>query len=336
MKKLIGVLVCTVLFSFILINCGSVGSSNTLSSSPTAIYVAPLSIDEQFLNAVNQGDLNEVERLLQDGADINYKEPHRQGMSALAVASSQGNSVMALFLVASGADVNLQNNSGETPLHFAVSANNLEIIQFLIENGADIQPQGDSTPLLAAARRGYFEIVQFLVRNGADINRRDNNGNSALDLAYNRGHIQVISYLIDQNAVQFTDRSIDRIPLRVHDVTIIDRNGLPEMGNHLVSRAEMVIMRLQSTGTRTMVIQMNRSGLLVGYGFSASPHPNGGWELTNGSISDSNGNLLPGRSFWGRIEFNSGGSVDGNLAIAIFENVRGENMMDILLFADGL
>ena len=77
-------------------------------------------------------------------------------------------------LVAKGFDLNEKNRFGTSPLHLAISKNNLEIVKVLIVNGASPDVFDASswnfTPLQLAMKMENYEIVKFLVENGANIN----------------------------------------------------------------------------------------------------------------------------------------------------------------------
>jgi ankyrin repeat protein len=60
------------------------------------------------------------------------------GISALAIASIKGNLPIMKLLVNSGADINLIGKSGVSPLYMAMKAQNLDCIQYLLEQGAQI------------------------------------------------------------------------------------------------------------------------------------------------------------------------------------------------------
>ena len=76
--------------------------------------------------------------------------------------------------------------AGGTPLHIAAMSNQVEIIEFLLGKGADVNikagDENGSTPLHWAAVFGKYEAVKALVETGkADVNARDNNNVTALD-----------------------------------------------------------------------------------------------------------------------------------------------------------
>ena len=76
--------------------------------------------------------------------------------------------------------------AGGTPLHIAAMSNQVEVIEFLLGKGADVNikagDENGSTPLQWAAVFGKYEAVKALVETGkADVNARDNNNATALD-----------------------------------------------------------------------------------------------------------------------------------------------------------
>ncbi|RIB25201.1 ankyrin repeat-containing domain protein [Gigaspora rosea] len=78
---------------------------------------------------------------------------------------------MVKALINGGADVNIQDNAGLTPLHEAVSAHNYEIVKYLLEAGANPnigESENVDTPLHDACSLGYHDIVTILIDYGAD------------------------------------------------------------------------------------------------------------------------------------------------------------------------
>ena len=118
-----------------------------------------------------QGNLNMVANLLKAGADVNRQD--NWGNTALMFASEHGYTNLVGHLLASGADVNQPNRFGRTPLYFATyMIKNLEMVEVLIEAGADVnhQTQFGVTALISAISMGNLEMVEVLIEAGTDVN----------------------------------------------------------------------------------------------------------------------------------------------------------------------
>ena len=120
-----------------------------------------------------------------------------EGRSALHISASNGSVTVAKEILARGANVNLPNNSLQTPLHFAAWNNKLEMINLLLENGAKINA-GDktgNTPLMFAAARGNREAVDLFLSSGASKNIRNKAGDNAGSLASKKGFDDIADLL---------------------------------------------------------------------------------------------------------------------------------------------
>ncbi|MGK5090375.1 ankyrin repeat domain-containing protein [Deltaproteobacteria bacterium TL4] len=85
-------------------------------------------------------------------------------------------------------------------LGVAAKTGKLEIVEYLIAQGVEVnQPSGNGrrvmTPLLWAAYEGHIEIVQALMNYGADLGALDYRGRTAMELAAEKGHTSVVQLL---------------------------------------------------------------------------------------------------------------------------------------------
>ena len=94
------------------------------------------------------------------------------------------------------------NNNGEFPIHKAVQAKNMEIVEYLIEQGADVNTKTkfDSTPLQYAAFFDSFPVLQVLIEKGASVNDVNQLGASALLYSANKGNLDNAKLLIENGA----------------------------------------------------------------------------------------------------------------------------------------
>ncbi|KAM9327936.1 protein phosphatase 1 regulatory subunit 12A isoform 1-T1 [Pholidichthys leucotaenia] len=176
-----------------------------------------------FLAACSSGDTEEVLRMLERGADINYANV--DGLTALHQACIDDNVDMVTFLVEHGASVNQPDNEGWIPLHAAASCGYLDIAEYLISQGASVgvvNSEGE-TPLDIAEEEAMEELLQNEInRQGVDIEaarkeeerimlrdarqwlnsgqiqdvRHAKSGGTALHVAAAKGYVEVLKLLI--------------------------------------------------------------------------------------------------------------------------------------------
>jgi uncharacterized protein len=155
---------------------------------------------EYLINAVLDGDLSLVVRLLGEGADV--EEVDRGGRTALHYAASRGFLDIATLLIETDADVNAADNAGWTALHAAADASHQELVRLLLDRGAEVdaQDQNGNSPLSNAVYRsdGRGEIIRLLLSHGADRNLKNRYGVSPLSLAETIASVNVKGFFEDQ------------------------------------------------------------------------------------------------------------------------------------------
>ena len=138
-----------------------------------------------LIEVVKNNDINRVNSILNNGKEnINAKD--RDGWTALIWASCKGYLEIVKYLVENGADIDAKDNEGWSALMEASYEGHLKVVKYLVEKGIDrvnVKDNDGWTALMRASWRGYLEIVQYLVEIGADINIKNKDGKTALDWA---------------------------------------------------------------------------------------------------------------------------------------------------------
>jgi ankyrin repeat protein len=91
----------------------------------------------------------------------------------------------AKLLLRSGANINVKDNFGRTPLLQSAMIGNIEMTEFLLKAGADSNSLTDSgeSSLHIAAACGHSNIARLLIKHGAKVNQRNDEGITPLNRA---------------------------------------------------------------------------------------------------------------------------------------------------------
>ncbi len=144
--------------------------------------------------------LDFIRLLLIHGADVDAQDDSLS--TPLHFASCKGLPKVAKLLLEHGANIHMHNIDGRTPLHCATQYKHLDVMRLLLKHEADVgsRDHTQSTPLHLASCEGSFGAAQLLLEHGADVNVRDEKGGAPLHDATWGGHIDVMELLLEQGA----------------------------------------------------------------------------------------------------------------------------------------
>jgi ankyrin repeat protein len=139
-----------------------------------------------FIQAVRERDGNKAIDLVQQPGStvVNYRDD--KGDAAIHIVTSQRDVTWLRFLVGQGADVNIANRDGDTPLIVASRIGFAEGAEYLLGRGAQIDRTNrrGETALIIAVQQRNVPLVRLLAERGANPDRTDNaTGRSARDYA---------------------------------------------------------------------------------------------------------------------------------------------------------
>jgi len=110
----------------------------------------------------------------------------------------------ARLLLEKRVNPNLQNIKGSTALDLAITEGNLELVELLLEKGANLdltnEKQGGYSPLMLAAEYGKKDIVKLLLEKGAKLDLEDSEGLSALQYAIRWKQQDIAELLLTKGA----------------------------------------------------------------------------------------------------------------------------------------
>jgi ankyrin repeat protein len=148
--------------------------------------------------ACTRGDTSATQLLLEHGADFNISDV--EGDSPLHASIHLNGRACAIALLQYGADVNKRNKFGRTPLRvLAHWRDDPDFLEVLISYGADVNVPdvGGFEPLHAAARFGATKNIGVLLKHGANVYAKTVRGLTALELAVQYNNPETAQVLLD-------------------------------------------------------------------------------------------------------------------------------------------
>ena len=155
----------------------------------------------KFLSAVRDAKNNDVlEMLGKPGSNIVNVRDVTSGEGALHIVIKRGDEVYLRFLLQKGADANLRDGKGNTPLLLAVTLGQTGMIPILTAAGANpnLANSAGETPLIRAVQRRDVGMIRVLLNEKADPDQADiMAGMSARDYAKQDGRNPIVSKLLE-------------------------------------------------------------------------------------------------------------------------------------------
>ncbi|MGH1334979.1 MAG: ankyrin repeat domain-containing protein [Aureispira sp.] len=150
---------------------------------------------EEFSNAVVYGVLEKVKEMINENpAIVNAQDKY--GFTALHNVMCEEQRETVLYLLEKGAVVNIKNEDGITPLHLACTQENAAL---LIQAGAEVNIRSNqgNTPLHILVSDGAerLDVIQYLLSNGANKQLKNEAGQLAIDVAKGRAETRIIKLL---------------------------------------------------------------------------------------------------------------------------------------------
>ena len=137
-----------------------------------------------------------IQLLVEKGADVNVANV--SGNTPLHIATEMGNEPLVNFLLDHGADAKAKNNIGDTPLHSAgrkrIGIKNLSLVKRLLSKGVNIDHLNDrnESAILISARNGNQGLVQSLIEAGANVDGKDSDGFTLLHFDIDTKLVEVL------------------------------------------------------------------------------------------------------------------------------------------------
>ncbi len=161
-----------------------------------------------IFNVVASEQIDLLEFLIQNEADINIQD--RRNNTPLHIALQNDNIDIAKILIENDADVSIENYDNISPFCLMLEKKYLDLVKLSILNGTDANLKCQGEPIiLDAIVSGQIDFLEFIIQNGADINVKDEYGFMPLDAYYLLDNNSVIKdILINKGAITgITDKN---------------------------------------------------------------------------------------------------------------------------------
>lgn len=176
-----------------------------------------------------------IRQLLQHGASVN-SQTEEENDTALHVASRHGLAGHVQLLLHHGADLEVKNKEGQTPLNAACAQHHqpqdmdryYRVCQLLVENGANINAadRDRQHPLHLACKNANAQIAELLLAQGANVNVMNYGGNTAL-----HNILQVAAYKLEHHPELVVRALLNHGAVRIWPGSLLKVRGCNSAGS---------------------------------------------------------------------------------------------------------
>lgn len=176
-----------------------------------------LLVDSTIINSKNQkgqtplhlalphATYNQIDMLIQHGADQLISDPENSSYLHLAITSNNADAIT--FFANNDLLINRKNNAETAPLHLATLYGRKDYIKILLTNptaDTNIQNNQGTTPFAIAVKLDLTDIIDFFIAHKVNINKQDNDGLSPIAHAASKGNLALVKKLHGRGASLFT------------------------------------------------------------------------------------------------------------------------------------
>lgn len=184
-----------------------------------------------------------------NGSDVNQNE---NGLTPLLLASERGRNDIVQFLIEKGADITFANDEGDCAFTRAAVNNHFNVLKTLFAAGLDVNTTfSDGTPVICrAAKDGMQKLIDFLISNGVSMESVDKDNSTPLMLAASSGHEDIVLDLISRGADMYHANKYNYTAL-----VWAAENDFPDVVKIFIEKGDMTKMNYQ------MALERGRSVL---------------------------------------------------------------------------
>lgn len=151
--------------------------------------------------SIVQGNTDQVKKLIRESPEIINKVSLKH-FTPLQLAVKTNNMELAQFLIENGADINVIVDHCSL-LHFAAELGNTDMIDFLIKEGIKRSDTWDQdSPLMMAVRYGHLEAVNQFIKYKESVDFKDDRGNTLLHIAISNNSLHIVKELLENSIIQ--------------------------------------------------------------------------------------------------------------------------------------